>query len=89
MNKPEIEAQLPADRGLARMGGAESNGSTRLDPDRGSSFAAMESALKRGLAPNPKGLSGISKQPRSQRQFKTLAEAGNPKGKSLRITKVK
>jgi len=86
MRKPEIETQLPADKGLARLGGAESAGSTRLDPTKGSNFGAMQSALLQGLKPDPKKLSG---NPKSPRQFAPSMPGGNANGgKSLRITKV-
>lgn len=61
----------------SRAGGAASRGSTKIAPDKGSAFAAMESTLKAGLEPSAKALSG-SKLP--SRQFGTSAAGGNVRG---------
>jgi hypothetical protein len=73
--KPNVPSQINSQIGLARPGGA---GAKIVKPPvmkgtPGSSFAAMESSLLKGLSPNPKSLSGGG----SGRQFYNQASGGD------------
>src|SRR5262245_28574109 len=66
--------QLSRPKGLSRMGGAASRGSTAVPASRGKNFDAMEGALLKSKKPNPKKLSA---NPQPGRQYFTSAAGGS------------
>jgi len=53
MPKPNIMAQLQAQVGLGRPGGAASRGSSPLASTPGGKFSGMENAMLKKMKPNP------------------------------------
>jgi len=74
MDKHQI---TPADKGqkLARVGGATSQASKKIAPDKGSTWASMQAILLHGTEPDANQLAPGS----NGRQFRTIGKIGEAK----------